>query len=66
MGCFFFVFPSPTICGILERFPFQHLLEEEKKEKQALVAVARKILVIGRALLINQQPYIDNYQLVSH
>lgn len=45
---------------------YQHLLEEEKEEKQALVALARKILVIGRALLINQQPYIDNYQLVSN
>jgi hypothetical protein len=24
--------------------------------------VARKILVIGRALLITEQPYIDNHQ----
>ena len=44
---------------------YQHLLEQDKKEKQALVAVARKILVIGRALLINEQPYIDDYQLLS-
>ena len=43
---------------------YQHLLKENKKEKQALVAVARKILVIGRALLITEQPYTDNYRLV--
>jgi transposase len=41
---------------------YQHLLEEGKEHKQALVAVARKILVIGRSLLINEQPYVDNYQ----
>jgi len=44
---------------------YQHLLEQDKKEKQALVAIARKILVIGRALLINEQPYIDDYQLAN-
>lgn len=44
---------------------YQHLLQEDKEEKQALVAVARKILVVARALLINEQPYIDNYHLAN-
>lgn len=41
---------------------YQHLINDNGKcKKQALVAVARKILVISRALIITQQPYIDDF-----
>jgi len=41
---------------------YQHLINDNGKcKKQALVAVARKILVLMRALLITQQPYIDDF-----
>jgi len=41
---------------------YHHLVNDNGKcKKQALVAVARKILVIMRALLITQQPYIDDF-----
>ena len=41
---------------------YRHLIDDNGKcEKQAVVAVARKILVIMRALLISQQPYIDDF-----
>lgn len=41
---------------------YHHLINDNGKcKKQALVAVARKILVIMRALLITQQPYIDGF-----
>lgn len=41
---------------------YQRLLQKRKEQKQALVAVARKIVVIGRALLISQLPYRDDFQ----
>lgn len=41
---------------------YQRFLEKGKHEKQALVAVARKIVVIMRTLLITQQPYRDDFQ----
>lgn len=41
---------------------YHHLLQQDKTKKQALVAVARKTLVIMRALLITDQPYIDDFQ----
>jgi transposase len=41
---------------------YRHLLNDRGKCKQeALVAVARKTLVIMRALLITQTPYIDDF-----
>ncbi|MGB7066098.1 MAG: transposase [Syntrophobacteria bacterium] len=41
---------------------YHHLIDDNDKcKKQALVAVGRKILVIMRALLITQQPYIDDF-----
>lgn len=38
---------------------YRSLIAQGKKEKQALVAIARKMLVIMRALVIHQQPYQD-------
>lgn len=41
---------------------YRHLINQQGKcKKQALVAVARKTLVIMRALLITQTPYIDDF-----
>lgn len=41
---------------------YRHLLNDQGKcKQQALVAVARKTLVIMRALLITQTPYIDDF-----
>ena len=41
---------------------YRHLIDDNDKcKKQAVVAVARKILVIMRALLITQKPYIDAF-----
>ena len=41
---------------------YRHLINDQGKcKQQALVAVARKTLVIMRALLITQQPYIDHF-----
>jgi transposase len=45
---------------------YRHLIDDNGKcKKQAVVAVARKILVIMRALLITQKPYIDDFATVS-
>jgi transposase len=41
---------------------YQRLLGKGKKEKQALVAVGRKIVVVARALVITQQPYQDDFR----
>lgn len=43
---------------------YQRLLHRGKQKKQALTAIARKIPVIMRALLIHEQPYIDDFQNV--
>lgn len=41
---------------------YNHLIEANgKSKKEALVAVARKTLIIMRALIITQQPYIDDF-----
>ena len=41
---------------------YRHLVNDRGKEKQeALVAVARKTLVIMRALIITQTRYIDDF-----
>jgi transposase len=39
----------------------RQLLKRGKSKKQALTVVARKILVIMRAMLIYEQPYIDDF-----
>ena len=45
---------------------YHHLIDDNDKcKKQALVAVARKMLVIMRALLITQTPYIDDFATAS-
>lgn len=40
---------------------YRCLQHRGKTNKQALIAVARKILVMMRAMLIHQQPYIDGF-----
>ena len=45
---------------------YHHLIDDNDKcKKQALVAVARKMLVIMRALLISRQPYLDDFATTS-
>ena len=44
---------------------YHQLVEAGKKPKQALCAISRKLLVIARAIVVNQQPYRDNYRLNS-
>ena len=45
---------------------YRHLIDDNGKcKKQAQVAVARKMLVIMRALLISQRPYLDDFATTS-
>lgn len=41
---------------------YQRLLDKGKEKQQAIVAIARKIVVIMRALLIHEQPYKHDFQ----
>ena len=43
-------------------YNYQRLRKNGKEKQQAIVAVARKIVVIMRALLIHEQPYKNDFQ----